>query len=115
MPQALNTIIVVTSNHVSAGQPVDFDGTSVSNLLITNNSGGSVQYTLDGSSWTTVANGASAGIDVVSTARFRLRKSASDGVPLAVQISWLVSESEPALVCRNSASRLAFRKAFAKA
>lgn len=90
--QSFETTIGVTANQTSAGQPVDFDGSVVSSVAITNNSGVSIQYSLGGGSWTTIANGAVDRPSVTSPREFRIRKAVSDSYPVQVGMSWKVGD-----------------------
>lgn len=97
MSQSFNTTIGLSANSSSAGQPVDFDAAVVSNVAITNTSGADVQYTLDGATWVTVANGATALPNVLRPSSFRLRKSTGDSYPVAVAVSWRAGSALSAL------------------
>lgn len=94
--QSFNTTIGLSANASSAGQPVDFDGGLVSGCLVTNESGVSIQYTLDGAAWITVPSGSTAAAAVASNpSAFRLRKTTADSYPVPVGLRWTVYEALP--------------------
>lgn len=78
----------------SAGQVVDFDGGSVStSLSLTNASAESIAYsTSGGTSWTTLASGASASVGVVEQSQFRLRKVSGGAYPVPVDVDVVASD-----------------------
>lgn len=97
--QSFNTVIPVSANGVSAGQRVIFSGVSVSDVVITNNSGYSIQYSMGGGIFNTVANAATASVGDVDPATFVIRKAALDaspGAPVSVGVSWKASDDSVA-------------------
>lgn len=99
MSQDISTTIGLSANATSTGQHVEWENAVVTNCVITNNSGQSIQYSLDGSTWVTVANGATASPTVSSPASFRLRKTGSDSYPVGVGLSWTARDAlDPASV-----------------
>lgn len=98
MSQSFNTTIGLSANASSAGQPVDFDAPYVSSVAIANNSGASIQYSLDaGATWATVATGVTARPTVTAPAAFRLRKTAADSYPVQVGLSWVGDDERGSL------------------
>jgi hypothetical protein len=94
MAQSFDTFVGVTSNGSSPGQSVDFDGANATSVVLTNNSGISVQYATDITTFNTVTNGNSANIGTLSNpANFRIRKVASDSYPVQVQLAWTVPDA----------------------
>lgn len=93
MAQDFDTTIGLSANASSTGQPVDFDGVAVTGLTVYNNSGIPIQYSLDGSTWTTVANAATAAPAVTNPSAFRLRKSTSDSYPVPVRLVWSAADN----------------------
>lgn len=89
MAQSFSTTIGLSANASSTGQPVDFDCGFVETVAISNGAGASVQYSTDGSTWTSVASGATASVFVPRPAAFRLRKSTSDSYPVPVSLAWV--------------------------
>lgn len=114
MAQSFSTTIGLSANAASAGQAVDFDRPFVRSVLITNNSGVPIQYTVDGSNWTTVANAESAGLGSINPAAFRLRKTTSDSYPVPVNVSWRAADTESSSILDDGISLLPYRKALAK-
>lgn len=93
MSQSINTTIGLAANATSTGQHVEWEGPFVSGVALTNNSGISIQYTLDGATWTTVASGATANPTVSAPAAFRLRKTTADSYPVPVGLSWTATDN----------------------
>jgi hypothetical protein len=78
----------------STGQSIDFDGGDVAtSLTITNNGTEGVQYTTDGTNWTTVAAAGSASLSTVSQGLFRLRKASAGAYPAPVDVNVTASDS----------------------
>jgi hypothetical protein len=93
MAQSFDTFVGVTANGSSPGQAVDFDGAQATSVVLTNNSGISVQYATDITTFTTVTNGNSASIGTLTDpSQFRIRKVASDSYPVQVQLAWTVPD-----------------------
>lgn len=93
MTQNISTTMGVVADANSSGQAVDFDGLYVTNFVITNNSGVSIQYSPDGVTWTTMNNGATATPIVPDASAFFLRKFSSGGGPAQVALSWRSRDS----------------------
>jgi lysophospholipase L1-like esterase len=94
MAQSFSTTIGLAANASSDGQAVDFDGQYARSVTIANNSGISIQYTLSGTGWVSVANGTSVTLPDASPALFRLRKGTSDSYPVPVGMTWLTSSDQ---------------------
>lgn len=77
----------VTANATSAGQKPRIDQPTICGVTITNQSSGSIQYTINGGgAWTNIAAGASATPTVPVLSQFLLRKVAGDSYPANVKI-----------------------------
>lgn len=87
----MSTTIKITTNDgpTSAGDPLVVKGEAVSNLVITNNTGESIQYsTNSGSSFTTLATGSSATLGSGLPDQFRFRRANSGAYPLAIDATF---------------------------
>jgi hypothetical protein len=87
--QTFDTIIGVSAGSNTTGQIIDFDGNSVIGLTVTNNTGQSIEFSVDaGANWTAVATGNSGTPALRNPSSFRLRKASEDAYPVGVRVQW---------------------------